>query len=179
MARKPIKEEIEIEEGMNVDIGEDTIKIGKDGEEIEKKLIYPAKKKDNKIVLEHKNPTKKEKKIIRTMAAHITNMVEGLKNKYEYKMKICSVHFPMDVSVQGDKLKIENFQGENIPREAKILEGVDVNVKDEDVTVRSADKDKAGQTAANIEQATIIRGKDKRVFQDGIYITKKEKGRRR
>lgn len=179
MKRKPIKEEIEIEDGMNVDISGDKIKISKDGEEVEKKLIYPAEKKDDKIVLEHKRPTKNQKKMIRTMAAHIKNMVEGLKEKYEYEMKICSVHFPMEVSVENDKVIIKNFQGENIPREAKILQGVEVEVKDEEVKVRGADKDKTGQTAANIEKATIIKGKDRRVFQDGIYITKKEKGKRR
>jgi len=31
----------------------------------------------------------------------------------------------------------------------------------------------AGQTAANIERATKIKGFDPRVFQDGIYIIEK------
>lgn len=179
MARKKIREEIEIPEGMNVEIADGKIKISKGGEEVEKKLNYPVDKKDNKIVLKHDNPSKKQKKNIMTMVAHINNLISGLQEKYEYKLKICSVHFPITVDVEKEKLLIKNFQGEKIPREAKILPNVEVDVKDDIITVKSSDKEKAGQTAANIETATIIRGKDRRIFQDGIFITKKEKGRRK
>ena len=41
------------------------------------------------------------------------------------------------------------------------------------VLLTGPDVEAVGQTAANIEQATRIRGFDPRIFQDGIYITKK------
>mgnify|MGYP000225838052 CR=1 FL=1 len=35
---------------------------------------------------------------------------------------------------------------------------------------RMVNKEKVGQTAANIEKATRVKGYDTRVFQDGIYL---------
>ena len=38
---------------------------------------------------------------------------------------------------------------------------------------RGSDRDGVAQTAANIEQATIVRNRDRRIFQDGIYLIEK------
>jgi large subunit ribosomal protein L6 len=54
------------------------------------------------------------------------------------------------------------------------LPGVKVTVKDRDIIVEGADLEAVAQTAANIEKATKIKDKDRRIFVDGIYIYKKE-----
>ena len=41
------------------------------------------------------------------------------------------------------------------------------------ITVRSSDKEIGGQMAADIERITKVIKKDRRVFQDGIFITNK------
>jgi len=50
---------------------------------------------------------------------------------------------------------------------------VTVEAKGENVTVSGIDKEKVGQTAANIERATKVKKRDIRVFQDGVYIVSK------
>ena len=108
--------------------------------------------------------------------SHIRNMITGVTKGFTYKMKIIFTHFPIQVNVEGDKVVIRNFLGERAPRVAKILPGVKVEVQKEDVLVKGIDIEAVGQTAANIEQATKVKGKDIRVFLDGIYIYEKQVG---
>ena len=55
----------------------------------------------------------------------------------------------------------------------KIKEGVKVAVEGDKVKVEGTDKELVGQTAANIETLTKIKGRDRRIFQDGIFIINK------
>ena len=68
---------------------------------------------------------------------------------------------------------ISNFLGERKPRSAKIMGDSKVEIKGDTVVVSGIDKELVGQTMANIEQATKVRGFDIRVFQDGIYLVDK------
>ena len=58
------------------------------------------------------------------------------------------------------------------PRIAEIRGVTKVSVKGDRVILNGIDKRDLGDTAANIERATKIKGFDLRVFQDGIYIMK-------
>mgnify|MGYP001045530876 CR=1 FL=1 len=55
-------------------------------------------------------------------------------------------------------------------------ENIKVDVKGDDVYLIGPDKEKLGQTAANLKRITRIRKKDPRVFQDGVYLFKKQAG---
>lgn len=128
---------------------------------------------DGKIKIDSSKSTKREAKMGGTIAAHLINMINGLSEDYVYKLEICNVHFPMNVKVEKDLLVIKSFLGEKIDRTSKILPNVKVEVKGNEITVSSPDLEAAGQTAANIERATRITNRDRRIFQDGIYITSK------
>jgi large subunit ribosomal protein L6 len=174
--KKEISQTIEIPEGIEANLEGSTITIkGSEGENVRKfddnKLIFEIK--DKKITIGNKNATKKEKKLINTFTAHIQNMIKGVQEKFEYKLKICFSHFPITVKLEGNKATIKNFLGEKVDRSSKIIEGVDVKIEKDIITVNSVNKELAGQTAANFEKATRIRNKDRRVFQDGIFITNK------
>ncbi len=56
---------------------------------------------------------------------------------------------------------------------ARIMPNSKVEIKGTDITVTSNDIEMAGQTAANLEKATKVKGRDRRIFQDGIFITEK------
>ena len=113
---------------------------------------------------------RKEKALLGTWRAHITNMVKGVTEGFEYKLKMVFAHFPVKLSVKGSELVIENFLGERHPRRARLLGETKAEISDQIVTLTGLDKEAVGQSAANMERATIIKGFDPRVFQDGFYI---------
>src|SRR3989344_8219769 len=174
--RKEIFQEIEIPRGVDVELDGNLVKVmGESGENHKKFNTKKLKieKKDGKIIIGSKVSTKKEKRLINTNAAHIKNMIGGVQKKFEYKLKITYSHFPMTVEIRGNEAVIKNFLGEKVPRKTKILPHVEVNVNKDFITITSSNKEAAGKTSANFEKATWIRKKDRRVFQDGIFITSK------
>ncbi|MBX4196607.1 50S ribosomal protein L6 [Candidatus Pacearchaeota archaeon] len=132
-----------------------------------------AKVEENHLVFECDKANKSHVKVIRSYMAHVRNMIAGLNEPFVYILQAANVHFPMTLKIEGKRLLINNFLGEKKPRIAEIVGNVDVDVKGQVITIRSPDREQAGQTAANIEKATKVRNRDRRVFQDGIYITDK------
>jgi large subunit ribosomal protein L6 len=178
--RKDVTETAEIPEGMEAVLEDKTLTIKKGENELKRKFSgFEIKKEGKNIVLHYPAATKKTKKLIKTAVAHIRNMISGLGEKYVYKLQVCFVHFPISVELKQGELLIKNFLGEKVPRKAKLLAGAEVKLDKDIITVSSFDKDIAGQTAANIETASRIRNRDRRVFQDGLFIIQKSKGKTR
>ncbi len=174
--KQNIIESINIPEGINCEFTNKVLICKKDSASLSRKINLPTVKitvEGNSIKLGAKSGSKKELKYIRSHVAHIKNLFLGLQKKYEYKLEACNVHFPMTIKIDKSNMIINNFLGEKVSRIAKILPEVDVQVKGQFITVTSHDKESAGQTAANIEKATKVRNRDRRIFQDGIYITDK------
>jgi large subunit ribosomal protein L6 len=130
---------------------------------------------DNKVRFETTWPRKREIGMLGTAAAHVRNMLKGVTLGYRYELRTVYAHFPVTVKVdeKAKVLKIENFTGEKTPRYAKIVEGVKVDVRGEDISVEGIDLKSVSQTAANIQDSTKIKKKDLRVFLDGIYVSGK------
>lgn len=129
---------------------------------------------DQKIRVHTGSTRKRERSVVKTIAAHIQNMIKGVEEGFTYKLKMVYVHFPITVRVEGKRLLIQNFTGERSPRIAKIVGDVEVTVRGDDIIVSGIDIEAVAQTAANIQQATRIRRKDVRKFIDGIYVYSKE-----
>ena len=174
--KKELFKEIEIPEGIEAEVDGNRIRIkGPEGENSRGFAIRDLKltKEGNKIIVGSKKATKKEKKLMNTMAAHIKNMILGTQKKFEYELKAVFSHFPITIDVNGQEVLIKNFLGEKTPRKTRIPSGVEIEVNGAIIKVKSTDKELAGQAAAKLETATRIRARDKRIFQDGIFIIKK------
>jgi large subunit ribosomal protein L6 len=125
------------------------------------------------VVIESENDDAKTMSTLGTFESHVRNMFHGVTEGWEYEMEVFYSHFPMQVTVEGDEVVIENFLGERAPRRTETHGDTEVDVSEETVTLRGPDIEAVGQTAADIEQLTRVQDKDVRVFQDGVYITNK------
>ena len=171
-----ISEKVEIPAGVSCVYQDGILTCSKSGISLSKNMHIPGATltiKGNEIHFDAQKGNKNQYKMIKSNIAHLKNLFNGLNEKYTYQLEACNVHFPMTLKVDSEKLTINNFLGEKVPRHATIIPGVIVDVKGQKITVTSNNREHAGQTAANIEKATKIRNRDRRIFQDGIYITER------
>ncbi|MBX4211849.1 50S ribosomal protein L6 [Candidatus Pacearchaeota archaeon] len=174
--REKFSEKVPLPAEVECEVKGRKIVIKKGNQEISKSIDVSsirAKVEENHLVFECDDANKNHIKVIRSYMAHVRNMIAGLHEPFVYTLQAANVHFPMTLKIEGKKLLINNFLGEKKPRIAEIVDNVNVDVKGQVITVTSSEREKAGQTAANIEKATKVRNRDRRVFQDGIYITDK------
>ena len=171
-----LKETVNIPEGVQVKVDKNTVTAkGQHGESIRswKEPKVGIKLEGNQVVISSKNATKKQKRVISTMKSHVKNIIDGVKNGNEYKLKVCASHFPMQVAMEGHTLVIKNFFGEKIPRKTILSKDVQIKIQGDKISVTGADVEKVGETSARIEQTCRITNRDRRVFQDGIYLIEK------
>ncbi len=172
---------VTIPEGVEVRIERGKVKVSGPRGELERELWHPGlkiEKSDGKVIIRSEIARKKLKAMAGTFASHINNMITGVSEGFFYRLKAVHAHFPLQVSVSkdGKNVIISNFLGERKPRVAKLMDGVKVEIKGSEILVTGINKEAVGQSAANIEQTTRIKGYDPRVFQDGIYLVEKGVG---
>ncbi len=171
---------IALPEGVSASMEGDIVTISKDGQSLSREFRHhkvEVRTGDGVLEVFVNLPRRSDKALAGTWAAHLRNMVRGVDEGFEYHMKAVFSHFPMSLKVDGKQFMINNLFGEKVPRVAALPwtpAEVEVRVENKtDVVVKGADREKVGQTAANIERACRIKKRDRRVFQDGIYIVSK------
>lgn len=162
----------------NVSVTSDHLDLVVEGPEgtVRRQLWFPditVNVTDEAVVIESEQEDAKTTATIGTFESHVENMFHGVTEGWEYEMEAVYAHFPMQLRVEGDDVIVENFLGERAARSTTIHGDTEVDIDGESLTIRGPDKEAVGQTAADIEQLTRIRDKDTRVFQDGVYITRK------
>ncbi len=167
---------IPLAEGVNVAIDNKKITLSKG--DITLSREYPVslvnfKQEENELVIKGQSLNSRVRAIVGAFKAHLTNMQKGLEEPFVYKLKIASVHFPMTSKVEGNSFELKNFLGGKKIRKAEIPQGVDVKINGDIIELSSRDIELVGMTATRMEQLTRVTKRDRRVFQDGIFITEK------
>ena len=132
---------------------------------------------DRTIAIRPAGKRKRDLAITNTAKSIINNMLMGVDKGFRYKLKIVFAHFPISVKVRGREIHVENFFGERSARISHIVgDATKVNISGDDVIVEGPSLEEVSQTAANIESSTRVKGKDQRVFLDGLYIYSRSEG---
>tara|TARA_B100000029_G_scaffold292917_1_gene286445 strand:- start:252 stop:794 length:543 start_codon:yes stop_codon:yes gene_type:complete len=176
MLIKELIHSVNIPEGVSIDSSSSNVKVAGPRGELSRNFEHSSIKfeqAENQLKIIGNNLRKKEKALIGTWNAHLNNMVKGVDKGFLYEMKIIFAHFPMKVAVKGNIVTIDNFLGEKATRNSAIVGDVKVNVKGDALTIEGNNIEEVGQTAGNLEKATVVKGRDTRVFQDGIYMISK------
>ena len=171
---------IEIPNNVEVEVNSFKVKIKGSKGVLERDFSSPLfnkritmKKENNKIFVSTESDKRKIKAMIGTIESHLYNMLLGVQEGYSAKLKIVYMHFPFTVKISGKEVLISNFLGEKTSRKAKVIGDCKVEVQNDEIVVTGISKEDVGQTASKLERATRIKQRDRRVFQDGIFITKK------
>ena len=135
---------------------------------------------DKRIRVDVWGGSRKELACLRTVTAHIENMIKGLTKGFKYKMRFVYAHFPINGTIVGaddsPSFEIRNFLGEKRVRVVKARPGVTMvkstDVKDE-IQVSGSDLNAVSLTCSDISSVTKVRKKDIRKFLDGIYVSEK------
>ncbi|MCK4428851.1 MAG: 50S ribosomal protein L6 [Candidatus Aenigmarchaeota archaeon] len=178
-----MEKNIKVPEGVEVSINGFKVKVkGKLGE-LERDFynkgvanILKIEKNGEGIKVISNIETKRGKALVGTAASHILNLFEGVTLGYKYTMKILYTHFPITLEQKGNEIIIKNFLGQKGDRKAKFSPEVKIEIKKDDLTITGLDKELVGQAAASLEDASRIKKKDRRRFQDGIFILEKGVG---
>ncbi|GAA0193006.1 50S ribosomal protein L6 [Halobaculum roseum] len=171
---------IELPEDVSADLDHLDLTIEGPNGSVTRRLWYPdvsVSAEDDAVVIAYPDDADRQTNAtVGTFASHVDNMIHGVTEGWEYEMEVFYAHFPMDVDVEGDEVVITNFLGETAPRRASIRGDTDVQIDGEELVLTGPSKEDVGQTAASIEQLTRVTDKDTRIFQDGVYITRKPTG---
>ena len=167
---------IEIPDEVSAEVSNLDLTVEGPNGSVTRTLWYPSVSvsvDDGEVVITADEDDAKTNATVGTFESHVSNMLYGVTEGWEYEMEVYYAHFPMQVDVDGDEVVIENFLGERSERRTPLRGDTEVQVDGEVVTLSGPSKEDVGQTAADIEQLTRVTDKDNRVFQDGVYITQK------
>jgi large subunit ribosomal protein L6 len=171
---------IQIPKGVQVEVDKFMFKVGGPKGSLEKDFYSPlfakditVAKADGKITISSENTERKVKAMLGTMESIVKNMIEGVQEGYSAKLKVVYMHFPFTIKISGREVVINNFLGAKSPRKARIMGDCKVELQGDEVIVTGISKEDVGLTVGQLERATWIKKRDRRVFQDGLFVTKK------
>ena len=139
---------IEIPSGVTITVDSDFVNVQGPKGNLKQALLpeVNVKVEDNQLVVSRKDDSKIAKSRHGLMRSLINNMVIGVTKGFDKKLEVNGVGF----RVNGGGQNLEMALGYSHPVKYQAPEGIDLKVEKLNITVSGIDKQKVGQTAAEI-----------------------------
>lgn len=89
---------VEIPDEVDLEIEDNSVKVSGEKGEVKKRLFHPQieiTKEEGKVKIKSDVEKKQLKALLGTYKSHIQNMIKGVTEGFEYKLKAMYEHFPM------------------------------------------------------------------------------------
>lgn len=141
------KKPIAIPSGTEVTVVDGVVVVKGKGGELRRKMCQCVEIKigDSEVSVNLKEGSKNAA-MWGTMASHVANMVEGVNNPFEKKLVVEGIGYK--VALQGKTLVLEVGFSHKV--ELEVPEMVEVVVEKNEISIKSIDKEKVGQFAAEV-----------------------------
>lgn len=144
------KKPIELKEGVSVEIINDKVKVAGPKGVLETKIPrgITVEVKDGKVKVQKSNALREYDKYFGLARSLIANMVEGVITGFEKKLELSGVGYRAQVAESELVLNI----GYSVPIKLRLPEGITLEVSENIITVRGADKQLVGEFASKIRK---------------------------
>lgn len=137
-----------------------------------KEVAVVVSKED--VVVEKKGKTKETPAIWGTTSRMVENLILGVSQNFEKKLELNGVGFRMSVAGKNINLAL----GFSHPVVVPIVEGIEVKIEGNVMTVSGIDKYKVGQFAANIKKLKPVEPYKGKGFRYSGEIVRRKEGKR-
>jgi len=106
---KEVARRVEVPEGVQLELDGRTVRVKGPKGELSRALAYPGieiQKEDSSLVVISKLDRKQQRAMVGTLAAHIANMIKGVTDGFQYRMKVVYSHFPIQLKASEGEVII-------------------------------------------------------------------------
>jgi large subunit ribosomal protein L6 len=170
------KKPIEIPAGVQVELKDNKVLVSGSKGKLEMTHAYEIKVevKDNLVITEKTQSSKRAAAMWGTTSRLISNMIEGVSNGFEKKLELSGVGYRM--AVQGRKIDLA--LGFSHPVVLDIPEGLEAAIDNSTLSISGIDKQKVGQFAAEIRSLKPVEPYKGKGFKYDDEIVRRKEGKK-
>jgi len=170
------KKPIEIPQGVTVELKDDKVTVSGSKGKMELVVVYDVKVsiKENEVIVEKGNSSKKSRAMWGTVNRLIGNMIKGVSEGFSKSLELNGVGFRMEIN--GKKLKMA--LGFSHPVEVEVKEGLEVKIENNVLTISGIDKQRVGQFASEIRSLKPVEPYKGKGFRYVGEIVRRKEGKK-